>query len=389
MDRMYKGCGVGRHMDSYCIVDLETTGIIVRSAKIIEISAVRVRDNRITDRYSRLVHPSCPIPAEASAVSHISDDMVKDCPCLDEVIDSFTEFAGEDVIVGYNNAGFDINLLYDALMTLRGRPFPNDYIDLLHAARRCLPVLSDHRLETVCGYYGIDTEGEHRALKDCLLTKAVYDSLYRDFGDAAFVRREGSRAPAPRFSPETLALQELQILVEEVTGGGEVTDRELSVLKSWTEDHRDLDGIYPFDKVFQALDQAAEGGAAAPEDLDRLETLLKNLADPVKNLGCHKKIETVRGMHVVVTGDFMYGSREEIYALIEAAGGVIDKGVKRATDYVVVGERGSGRWKAGRYGSKIEKALALKDQGLPVEIVEEGWFLPALKHMIERERTRE
>ena len=177
--------------------------------------------------------------------------------------------------------------------------------------------------------------------------------------------------------------------MEEVTGGGAVTDRELSVLKSWTEDHRDLDGIYPFDKVFQALDQAAEGGAAAPEDLDRLENLLKNLADPVKNLGCHKKIETVRGMHVVVTGDFMYGSREEIYALIEAAGGVIDKGVKRATDYVVVGERGSGRWKAGRYGSKIEKALALKDQGLPVEIVEEGWFLPALKHMIERERTRE
>ena len=79
MDRIYKGCRVNGHADDYCVVDLETTGIFVRSAKIIEISAVRVRSNQITDRYSRLVNPGCPIPPEASAVNHISDEMVKDC----------------------------------------------------------------------------------------------------------------------------------------------------------------------------------------------------------------------------------------------------------------------------------------------------------------------
>ena len=33
MDREYKGHGYGAHADDYCVVDLETTGIFVRSAK--------------------------------------------------------------------------------------------------------------------------------------------------------------------------------------------------------------------------------------------------------------------------------------------------------------------------------------------------------------------
>jgi len=359
MDRIFKGRGVKKHVDSYCIVDLETTGVFVRKAKIIEISAVRVRDNQIDAQYSRLVNPGCLIPAEASAVCHITDEMVKECPCLEDVIDSFMDFVGGDVIVGYNNAGFDMNLLYDAWMALRGKPFTNDYIDVLHAARRCLSGTEDHKLETVCRYYHIDTQGEHRALKDCLLTKAVYDSLYRDYGDAAFGKREEKGTGTVHFSQQLLTLRELRSLLEAVTG----------------------EGISSPDRLFSALDRIPEEGSEIPEEM---QGLFPDFLDPVKSRGCHEKIETVRDRHIVVTGDFYYGSREEVHALIEAAGGIADKGVKKATDYVVVGGRGSAAWKTGRYGSKIEKAIALKEKGLPVKIVEEYEFIPALKRMIER-----
>lgn len=50
-----------------------------------------------------------------------------------------------------------------------------------------------------------------------------------------------------------------------------------------------------------------------------------------------------------------------------------------------MGEKGSSRWKTGRYGSKIQKAIELKNTGLPLEIVEEGEFMPAIKRMIEGE----
>ena len=43
MDREYKGHGQRSHANDYCVLDLETTGIFVSSAKIIEISAIRIR----------------------------------------------------------------------------------------------------------------------------------------------------------------------------------------------------------------------------------------------------------------------------------------------------------------------------------------------------------
>lgn len=186
MGRECKGHGHRAHAENYCVVDLETTGIYVSSAKIIEISAIKVRRNKVVDEFSTLVNPHCHIPAAATAVNHITDRMVRDAPDLTDVLDSFFSFVDSDIIVGYNNAGFDLNILYDARIALRGKPFINNYIDVLYASRRCLKDIENHRLETVSRYYGLDTTGEHRALKDCYLTKMVYDKIFEVYGDRAF-----------------------------------------------------------------------------------------------------------------------------------------------------------------------------------------------------------
>ena len=120
-------------------------------------------------------------------------------------------------------------------------------------------------------------------------------------------------------------LQELQPLLESIIEDGDITDTEVSALKAWMESRRDLQGTYPFDRVFHALDRVLKDGKVLPEELDDLENLLWDLTDPVRKRGSHKKIETVRGRHIAVTGDFVYGSREEVCALIEASGGIIEK----------------------------------------------------------------
>ena len=386
MDRQGKGHAVLTHVDDYCVVDLETTEAFISTAKIIEISAIRVRGGQVVNEYSTLVNPMCHIPSAATAVNHIADDMVKESPVLDEVIDMFLEFVSDDVVVGYNNAGFDMNIIYDALLELRGIIFSNNYIDILHSARKCLPELENHRLETVSKHYLIDTTGEHRALKDCYLTKEVYDRLFSDFGNEAFARRKDSyrtRTTHTRLTQETLALQELQLLLQSIIDDGQVTSEEFNELKDWMADHRDLQGNYPFDRVFNALDRVLEDGKVEPEELDELQILFSEFVDPVKCRGCHGEICSIYGKHVVVTGDFEYGSRSEVCALIESAGGIIDKGVKKATDFVVVGAKGSENWKTGNYGSKIQKAMELKDNGSSIEIVEECEFIPAVKQIIE------
>lgn len=383
MDREFKGCGTEYHVDDYCVVDLETTGIFVRSARIIEISALKVRGNQVVGEYSTLVNPGCPIPPDATAINNITDDMVKDSPKIEEVIDSFMSFVGDDVIVGYNNAGFDMNILYDISVKLRQAPFTNDYIDMLHASRRCLSELSNYRLETVSEYYSLNTKGEHRALKDCYLTKAVYDNIFREYGDVAFKRRGHKGHGTIKHSAETLALQELQALLETITKDKEVTLEEFYSLRDWMENHRDLQGNYPFDRVFNALDQVLEDGKIDSDELKELQILFSDFVDPVRSMGIRDEIDSLEGKHIVVTGDFINGTRKEIIDVIESVGGIYDKSVKKATDYVVVGSYGSGAWKTGNYGGKIQKALELKDKGSSVEIIEENDFFAVIDRILE------
>lgn len=385
MSREGKGSGVSKYVSDYCVVDLETTSVFVSSTSIIEISALKVRNHDVVDEFSVLINPECAIPADATAVNNITDDMVKDAPLLDDVIDDFLAFVGDDVIVGYNNAGFDMNIIYDKVQSLRGKIFANDYIDLLYAFRRAMPELENHRLETISKYYGLDTTGEHRALKDCYLTKDCYDRLFAELGDAAFARKakKSGRSHAQHFTVETKALRQLQNFLEDIIADGKVSAAEFFGLIQWMAEHRDLRGNYPFDRVFNALDKVLADGRVTSEELEEIQILFSEFVDPVKSQGHHGEIRTLRGMHVVITGDFDYGDRRAVTTLIENAGGIIDTGVKKATNYVVVGAQGSDAWKAGNYGGKIQKAMEYNEKGMDIKIVEEKDFVPAALHLIE------
>ena len=86
MNRDGKGTKVNRHLTDYCVLDLETTGIFINFAKIVEISAIKVRNNNVVDEFSTLINPQCEIPFSATEVNGITDDMVKDAPIIEDVI---------------------------------------------------------------------------------------------------------------------------------------------------------------------------------------------------------------------------------------------------------------------------------------------------------------
>lgn len=385
MSRDGKGTAIPKYIADYSVLDLETTGVYVSSAKIIEISALKVRNGKIIGEYNQLINPECHIPAGATAVNNITDDMVQDAPVLEMVIDDFLDFVGNDVILGYNNAGFDMNLIYDKVLELRGKIFGNDYVDLMHAARRVLVELENHKLETVSKYYNLDTTGEHRALKDCQLTKECYEKINQQYGDEAFRSRSsrGGRSHIQHFSAETKALQTLQKCLEDIIADGQVTVAELFFLTQWMTDNRDLQGNYPFDRVFDSLDRVWADGKVTEEELVELQTLFSEFVDPVKSQSCHEIIRSLKEKHVCITGDFDFGSRKEVFALIENAGGIIDKNVKKATNYLVVGSKGSDAWKTGNYGEKIQKAMEYNSKGMEIKIVEEAEFIPAAQYLID------
>ena len=172
-----KGKRWNKYVPDYVVFDLETTGIHQERDAIIEISAVKVCGGKITGEYSTLVDPKRHIPAAATAVNGITDEMVADAPKIGEAIGGFLEFAGKSILVGHNIHTFDMNFAYDAALGALGKELDNDYIDTLYMARACLPQLSHHRLTDVSEYFHIATEGAHRALNDCVMNQKCYEEL--------------------------------------------------------------------------------------------------------------------------------------------------------------------------------------------------------------------
>ena len=172
-----KGRRLNQYRSDYVVFDLETTGIRPKEDEIIEISALKVRAHKPVAEYSTLVNPRRHIPAAATAVNHITDDMVKDAPGLEKALEGFLEFTGNDILVGHNIHNFDLNFIYNAAMRVFGTGIENDYIDTLFMARQCLPGLSHHRLPDVSEYFHLNTKGAHRALNDCIMNQKCYEEL--------------------------------------------------------------------------------------------------------------------------------------------------------------------------------------------------------------------
>ena len=106
-----KGKLINQYVPDYVLYDLETTGTSSKYDEVIEISAVKVKNGVVTEEFSQLVNPGRPIPSAASAVNHITDDMVAFAPMFDSVLQQFLAFIGDDVLAGHNINRFDMKFL--------------------------------------------------------------------------------------------------------------------------------------------------------------------------------------------------------------------------------------------------------------------------------------
>jgi len=179
-DRIYKGKKLEFFPDEYIVFDLETTGTNIKKDKIIEIGAIKIKNNEIIDKFETLINPNIPIPYKATEINHITDEMVKDAPTFEEIADKLYIFLKDSILAGYNADTFDINLLYDAYEEL-GIKFTNDFIDILNIAKNILPELNNYKLEEdLVPYYNIEVKQSHRAISDCITEYKVFNELKID-----------------------------------------------------------------------------------------------------------------------------------------------------------------------------------------------------------------
>ncbi|MBR3898503.1 MAG: 3'-5' exonuclease [Bacilli bacterium] len=173
MNRLKKGKSLIEDLKDYTVVDIETTGLDWNFNKILEISALKVRDRKVVSEFSKIINPHEKIPYFIKNLTGINDEMASNSEELIDVLMDFKEFLGNDIIVGHN-VNFDINFLYDNFIKELNEPLTNDFVDTLKIARRLLKELNHHRLDDITDYFNIEARDKHRALNDCVLTNKIY-----------------------------------------------------------------------------------------------------------------------------------------------------------------------------------------------------------------------
>lgn len=161
------------------VIDVETTGMsVIRGGRVIEVGAVAVVDNSIVDELDSLIDTGAAISFGAYQVHGISEDMLRGKPQPDDVWNSFLEFVGDAQLVAHN-APFDSSFVRNEV-SLLGKTIPNSWHCTVQLARRCLPHLPNHKLDTVYRHlFGAlpASVQRHRALDDARLAARIWVEL--------------------------------------------------------------------------------------------------------------------------------------------------------------------------------------------------------------------
>ncbi len=157
---------------SFCVLDVETTGLSPQYNNIIELGIVRVKNLKIVEKYHSLINPGRDIPAFITGFTGISNEDVYDAPFFDDIADGVIKFIGDDVIAGHN-LSFDKSFLKREFNYCGKTEPKNLNLCTLKIARRIFPMLKSKSLGAVSSSLKIRNSSSHRALGDAETTAKV------------------------------------------------------------------------------------------------------------------------------------------------------------------------------------------------------------------------
>ena len=173
--------------------DLETTGLEPRMDQIVEIGAIKFDREGPIARFSTLINPGIPMPAEAGRVNNITDEMLKGKPFIDDVFPEYLLFI-QGAILAAHNAPFDCGFINQklkdcweeggsAFFTERTwtSPFPalpNPIADTLVFSREAFRGLPSYSLQNLAVKLGLPAIDAHRAEDDARLCMEIFIRIH-------------------------------------------------------------------------------------------------------------------------------------------------------------------------------------------------------------------
>lgn len=162
---------------AFAVVDVETTGSRAGgSDRVTEVAVVVVQGARCDIAYETLVNPERPIPAMVTAITRITDAMVRKAPTFDVVADEVLAALAGRIFVAHN-VRFDWRFVVSELKRARALGLDGQRLCTVRLARSLVPGLPSYGLDTLTSYFGFENPARHRAGGDALITGRVLQRL--------------------------------------------------------------------------------------------------------------------------------------------------------------------------------------------------------------------
>lgn len=174
-------------------IDCETTGLDTRSAELVSIAAVKVRDGRVLVSESldlRLQRPLT-LTGDSIRIHGLRGIDLEGGDDIREALDKLLDFIGNRPVMGWC-LDFDVAIINRHLRRHFGFDLPNTLIeisqDYVRALRRNQPYLTPRpRFEAVARELGVPLFGRHTALGDAVTAALIHLRLGKEMlkGDEA------------------------------------------------------------------------------------------------------------------------------------------------------------------------------------------------------------
>ena len=183
-------------LGNFIALDVETTGLSIQQAEIIDVAAVRFENFQPVEAFSTLCFPRKGINPDAAKVNGIHEEDVDGKPTFQQIAASLQDFIGSSNLVGHN-LFFDLKFItkYGVNVTAQKRK----YYDTLEISQRTVQKfkykrnydrefdlydsewvggdVENYKLGTLCEFYKIPTPSIHRALGDAVAAGRLFQKL--------------------------------------------------------------------------------------------------------------------------------------------------------------------------------------------------------------------
>lgn len=358
----------------FTFIDLETPNR--RNDRICSIAVVKTDSNgNVIKSFNSLVDPEVLFDEVNISIHGINSyDIVGK-----ETFKNIWESEIRGLIIGStvvaHNAIFDLTVLNKTLNSY-GITCPNiNYLCSMELAKEHVNNCYSGKLDELCKALGVTLNNHHDAKDDADACMGLFWEVIKIRGSIpssnlftpSFYKPIES-IPSRSRNSKTSSLQSLKLNMEEAVADNVITIEEAIQIQDAITSNDELLQDATLGRFSNLLQQYLEDGFISPEES---QSLLKEFAFYLDPLSQDQGYVDFDGMNFMLTGDFDYGSKEEVADYIQNKGGVMLKSVRKDCNYLVVGNKGSGLWSFGNYGSKVKKAMDWKTKGQPIKIVSE------------------